>query len=186
MKRMTLALGLAALLIWANMPPAAARRSGSNEANKALVRRVFDEVFNQGKLATIDEVMAPTVVSHSSAAGEDQRGAEPFRQLATNLRTAYPDLHFTVEDQIAEGDKVVTRFSMHGTQTGEFRVGPGPVIAPTGKPVTMMGIVISRIEGGKIVESWPVVDQLGVMRQLGVFPSPPAPATPGTRGLIEK
>jgi predicted ester cyclase len=178
MKRWTLTLlCLAAVVVAETRIPAAARshRHGSTEANKALARRVFDEVWNQGNMAAADEIFAPTVVNHGPGAAPAQTGLEAFKQGVTNLRTTFPDLHFTVEDQIAEGDKVATRFTMHGTQKGELRMGPTGAFSATGKEVTINGIVITRIQDGKIAEGWVNVDQLGALTQLGLFP-PPAPA----------
>jgi len=153
MKRTSLTfLSLVALLIGAVTLPAAARSSkgGSTDANKALARRVPNEVFNQGNTAAIDELFTATHLSHGRTAAEDQHGTDGFKQFVTGARTAFPDLHMTVEDQIAEGDKVVTRWTFHGTQKGELKMGPAPALPPTGKEVTVTGIGIYRIENGKI------------------------------------
>jgi steroid delta-isomerase-like uncharacterized protein len=97
-----------------------------------------------------------------------ERGPEDVKRFMSEFRQAFPDFHSTIEDQIAEGDKVVTRWTMRGTHQGEFRG-----IAPTGKQITVTGIGIFRFsDEGKVIESWDNFDQLGMMRQLGVVPSP--------------
>jgi predicted ester cyclase len=151
--------------------------------HQRFTRRIFDEVMNQGRLAVVDELFAPTSITHQ-ASGPGEPAAAGLRQLAASLRQSYPDLRFTVEDQIAEGDKVVTRFTMRGTNRGELLLGPGAPLPATGKAVTISGIVINRIAGGRIVENWVVVDELGNLRQLGLFPAPgaaPVTASPGER-----
>ena len=180
MKRTSLTfLSLVVLLIGAATLPAVARSAegGSTDANKALARRVPNEVFNQGNTAAIDELFTATYLSHGRTAAEDTHGTDGFKQFVAGLRTAFPDFHQTVEDQIAEGDKVVTRLTMHGTQKGELKMGPGPAIPPTGKEFTTTGVVIDRIENGKIAETWANIDLLAVLQQLGLLPPPPAPPT---------
>jgi steroid delta-isomerase-like uncharacterized protein len=138
----------------------------SVEENKTLSRRSFEEIWNQGNLAAIDALYATDQVSHGL--GMDvPPGAAGLKQFVTLYRTAYPDTHFTIEDQIAEGDKVATRWTATGTHQGEF-MG----IAPTSKRVTVTGIAINRIAGGKIVETWNNFDALGQLQQLGVIPAP--------------
>ncbi len=179
MKRTSLThLSLLVLLVGAMIGPAGARsrRAASTEANKALARRVTDEVWNQGNMAAVDDLFTSAAVTHGRTAADDIRGTDGFKQYVTPLRTAFPDLHLTIEDQIAEGDKVANRFTMHGTQKGELHLGPSSTVPPTGKEVTITGIVINRLDGGKIAETWVNVDQLGLLQQLGLFP-PPARAT---------
>lgn len=132
--------------------------------NKAIVRRGWEEIWNKGNLTIAPEHYALTYVSHMPG-NPDMYGPEGHNQLVTMYRTAFPDLHFTVEDQIAEGDKVVNRVTARGTHLGEFRGIP-----PTGKPITVTGITIDRIAGGKLVESWASWDFLGLLQQLGVVP----------------
>lgn len=181
MKRTSLTfLSLVALLIGAVTTPAAARshKGGSIEANKTVARRVADEVWNQGNMAAVDDLFTATTVTHGRTTAEDIQGAEGFKQYVTKLRTTFPDLHLTIEDQIAEADKVANRFTMHGTQKGELPMGPGNTIPATGTEVTVTGIVINRLENGKIAETWVNVDQLELLQQLGLFPPPaPPPAT---------
>jgi steroid delta-isomerase-like uncharacterized protein len=136
----------------------------STEENKALDRRLHEEVYNQGHLALIDELCVPNAVAYHPAM--TLHGTEDFKQFAAMYRTAFPDLHYTIEDQIAEGDKVVTRWAARGTHAGEFQGFP-----PTGKQGSMTGIIIARFVSGKFVESWSNYDALGLLQQLGVVPS---------------
>jgi len=136
----------------------------STEDNKALVRRGFEEGFNQRNLALFDELCAPEIVYHN--ASMTIQGPESYKQYLSMLLTASPDLHITVEDQMAEGDKVVTRYTTRGTHQGPFMGIP-----PTGKHVTVTGIAIARFANGKEVEEWANGDDLGLLQQLGVVPA---------------
>ncbi len=136
------------------------------EDNKALNRRFVEEVINQGNLDAIDELIDPGVVDHSVPAGFPT-GREGAKQFAAMMRSAFPDLHHTIEDMIAEGDKVVMRSTWSGTHQGEFMGIPA-----TGKRVTVSAIDISRVADGRIVEHWEQSDALGLMQQLGVVPPP--------------
>ena len=142
----------------------------STEDNKAVVRRFYEEVMNQRKRAVLDEVFDLNVVDHFAPPGTPG-GLEGAKQTLGMFLSAFPDLHFTVEDLIAEEDEVVARVTMSGTQHGAF-LG----IPPTGKHVTMTGIDINRFVGGKSVEHWVEMDTLGLMQQLGVIP-PPGPTS---------
>jgi steroid delta-isomerase-like uncharacterized protein len=133
-----------------------------SEQNKAHVRRVIEQIYNRGDLDAVDEMAAGDLVIH--AASQEIRGHEGARQYVAALRTGFPDLHFTIEDQIAEGDRVVTRWTARGTHRGEFQGVP-----PTGREIRLTGADIDRIVGGKIVECWANVDELGLMRQLGAL-----------------
>jgi steroid delta-isomerase-like uncharacterized protein len=136
------------------------------EENKELGRRFMDEVWNKGNLDFIDEVTAPNFVSHDPAGPEDMGGGvEGLRRFAEMYRSAFPDIQMTVEDVIAEGDKVVTRWTVRATHQGELMGIP-----PSGNPVAVTGISIDRIEGGKFVETWSNYDALRMMQQLGVIP----------------
>ncbi len=140
----------------------------STEENKALVRRWVGS-FNQGDTAAgaaVDELIAAHYVRHDPNAPE-VRGPEAEKQLVTMYLTAFPDLHFTIEDLIAEGDTVVARLQVQGTHKGEL-LG----IPPTDKGVTLTAIEIYRLADGKIVEQWVVVDTLGLLQQLGAIPVP--------------
>ena len=137
------------------------------EENKATARRMVEELFNQGgDLDAADEIFAPNYVSHEPAFG-DLHGAEAVKHFAATERQAIPDLQNTVEDQVAEGDKVATRFRGRGTHTGETEAfGP-----PTGNSYEVTGITLQRFdEDGKIVEDWTIFDALGMMEQLGFIP----------------
>jgi steroid delta-isomerase-like uncharacterized protein len=137
------------------------------EENKALVRRSFEEVFNQGNLDAVEEIFASDYVLHDPTTPEEIRGIEGMRQYVSIYRTAFPDLQQSIEDQFAEGEKVATRLIGRGTHQGEL-LG----IPPTGNRVEAPGIVINRISGGKIAESWANYDALGMMQQIGAVPSP--------------
>jgi steroid delta-isomerase-like uncharacterized protein len=137
----------------------------SAQENKAISRRADEELFDRGNLEVADELFAPNFVHHDPVSGEDWRGPESVKQYAAMMRAAFPDLYYTVEDQIAEGDKVVTRYRAGGTHQGEL-MG----IAPTGKRIEITGISIMRInDGGKIEEMWENSDTLGMMQQLGAI-----------------
>jgi predicted ester cyclase len=138
----------------------------SIEENKALTRRFYEEI-SKGNLAVVDELIAADLVEHSPFVPGQASGRQGTLELFTMIRTVFPDLRFKVEDIVAEGDKVVSRGTFGGTQKGEF-MG----IAPTGKQITVGLIEIVRIVAGKMVEHWNVVDNLGMMRQLGVVPPP--------------
>jgi len=136
----------------------------STEENKGNARRTIETAMGKGDLSLIDELIATNYVGHAPGM-PDINGPEGFKQYITMFRTAFPDLNMTLEDTVAEGDKVVNRVTMRGTHNGEL-MG----IAATGKPVTMSGMVISRYVGGKQVEAWLNMDSLGMMQQMGVVP----------------
>ena len=138
----------------------------SIEENKAVVRRFFEELLSTDNLAVADELLSPGFRFYF-AGNPDPMDLERYKEFLVVRRAAFPDRRFVVEDMIAEGDKVSARFTMRGTHKGEFRG-----IAPTGKEVIMTGIDIIRLTEGKMVEDRVEVDQLGMMRQLGVVPSP--------------
>lgn len=136
-------------------------------ANKALAHRLIDEAFNAGRLDVIDEIVASDYVGHDPALPEELRGPAGIRELIAGYRAAFPDIHITIEDQIADGDRVVTRWSAKGTHQGELMGMPA-----TGKQTTVTGITIDRIADGRIAESWDNWDTLGLMQQLGAIPAP--------------
>ena len=138
-----------------------------SEENKEKVRRFLEEAFNEGNLGVVDEIFASDYVLHDPANPEEISGPEGIKQFVQMYRSAFPDSHVTVEDQIAEGDEVVTRWTGRGTHQGEL-FG----IAPSGNQVEFSGITISRFEGGKIAEDWTNSDTLGLMQQIGAVPSP--------------
>jgi steroid delta-isomerase-like uncharacterized protein len=138
------------------------------ETNKTVARRLFEEVWNKGNLTVLNEIIAKDHVSSGPGTLPGlPAGPEGSKQLVTVYRNAFPDVHFTIDEQIAEGDKVVTRWTAHGTHQGEL-VG----IPATGKSSTVTGIALDRIVNGKIAESWGIFDQFGMMQQLGVIPVP--------------
>jgi steroid delta-isomerase-like uncharacterized protein len=136
------------------------------EANKALYRRWFDEVVSEGNLALADELLADDYAMHFPGidAPVDREGHE---QLVLMFRTGFPDWVETVEDVIAEGDRVVVRVVGRGTHEGEFQGIP-----PTGRRVIATGVGIARIANGQIAETWAAYDALGLLRQLGALPAP--------------
>src|SRR5262245_33751338 len=136
----------------------------STEVNKALVRRYYAEVLNQRNIAVLDELCSPTFVSQFSTG--PAVGLAQFRQGVIASHTAFPDLHVTVQDQIADGDKVVTRWMAQGAHQGPFAGIP-----PTGKRVTVTAIHIHRVTNGKLIEHWEEINLLGLMQQLGVIPT---------------
>ena len=139
----------------------------STEENKAIVRRVNDEVWSEGHLDVIDELIADDFIATVVGAPEQIRGPQGFREFVVMYRTAFPDLRITVDEQFAEGETVVTRWTATGTNEGELMGMPA-----TGKQATTAGININRISGGKLVEGWGLFDQLGLLQQLGAVPVP--------------
>ena len=136
-----------------------------SERNKELVRRLIEQAVNQGNLTVADELIATDYVYHEANAGE-KRGRDGFRHLVITYRTAFPNMRLTVKQQIAEGDWVATRWEATGTNRGKLFGA-----LPTNKPVTVEGIVFSRIAGGQIAEEFECYDALGMMRQLGAVKS---------------
>jgi steroid delta-isomerase-like uncharacterized protein len=140
-----------------------------SEENKGKARRLMEEAFGQGKTEVIDEVLHSDFVCYdpNSESGEI-RGVDTIKGEIEYFRSAVPDLTYTVEDQVAEGDKVVSRWKASGTHQGEFFGVPG-----SGNRIEMSGIQIDRFdESGKMVEEWPEYDLLGAMKQIGAIPEP--------------
>jgi steroid delta-isomerase-like uncharacterized protein len=133
---------------------------------KAIARRFLEEAFNSGNLDVVDELVAPEFVNHDAALPEPGVGIEAAKASITGYREAFPDLRLTIEQQLAEGEYVTTRWSARGTHQGNL-MG----MAPTGKQATVAGITIDRIVDGRFVESWTNWDTLGLMQQLGVIPA---------------
>jgi steroid delta-isomerase-like uncharacterized protein len=131
--------------------------------NKRIARRAIEEVYTGGNLDMVDELVTSDIVAHSP--GVDFHGVGELKQFVQSLREAFPDLRMTVEDQVAEGHKVVTRWIARGTHEGSF-LG----IPPTGKTGTMTGVEIDRFVDGKVSECWTSADYLGLMQQLGAIP----------------
>jgi steroid delta-isomerase-like uncharacterized protein len=136
----------------------------STEDNKAIVLRNYEEL-NKGNLGIVDELYATNYVGHTAGLPEPVRGREALKPLLAAYFTAFPDLHETPEDLIAEGDKVAIRVTYRGTHKGDFQGLP-----PTGRQVQFTSIDIYRLAGGKIVEQWVEFDGPGMLQQLGVIP----------------
>jgi steroid delta-isomerase-like uncharacterized protein len=136
----------------------------SAEDNKAFMRRVFEEVYNQKNLAALDDVCVPDFVVHYPS--RTIQGLEAYKHFVSLLFTAFPDGRLSIEDMIAEGDRVVVRYTYRGTHQGDYMGIP-----PTGKQFTTTSIVITRIDNGKGIEGWINGDDLGRLQQLGVIPT---------------
>lgn len=127
-------------------------------ANEALLRRFYEEVYADWNMAMVDEVVAPDFVSHDWPTGA--AGPQFFRKYYEALRAAVPDARYEVDDLIGEGDRVVVRWRMLGTHTGPFNG-----LAPSGRPITLKGIAIYRVSGGRLVERWVVSDLYGMLEE---------------------
>lgn len=140
----------------------------STEQNKAVSRRWFLDMFSQGKLELADQVNTTDYDNHDPylPPGSLGRGPAASQALITLYRGAFPDVQFTIDDQVAEGDRVVTRWTATGTNNGSLMGMPA-----TGKAVTISGIGVDRFVGGKIAETWPSYDLLGMLQQLGFVPT---------------
>ena len=139
-----------------------------SEENEALVRRYFEEIWDKGNLDVIDELFTTDFVRHGPTGTEGEvRGLEEFKDLVRMYRSAIPDLQAPIEDLIAEGDRVVSRWRTRGTHQGELMGN-----APTGNQASVTGIIIDRISGGKIEEEWADYDTLHLMQQIGAVPQP--------------
>lgn len=139
----------------------------STEANKTIVMQLYEEVFNKGDLDLADKLIAPNVVNHDPQLPPGVPGGpQGLKAVVTMLRSAFPDDHHTIEDLIAEGDKVVVRLTHSGTHRGSFLGLP-----PTGKHISQTSIHIFRFADSKLVEAWANRDDLGLMQQLGTVPA---------------
>lgn len=141
------------------------RRRQVSEANKAVARRLYDEILGTGNVDALDEIATREYAEHNPLPGQGT-GLQGLKDRVTMLRGALAP-RFTIEDVIAEGDKVAVRWTNSGTHVGEFAG-----IAPTNKGFTITGIDIYRVENGKLAEHWDVVDQLSLLQQLGLLPVP--------------
>jgi steroid delta-isomerase-like uncharacterized protein len=144
--------------------------------NKAIVRRLYEEVWNKRRIELVDELMSPSHAMHDNHLPDSGVGPEAYKRNVARYVTGFPDLRFTVEDMVAENDKVAVGWTISGTHKGEFRG-----ISPTGRKVSVEGITINQIAGGKIMDSYVSWDALGLMQQLGVAPAfgPPRGASAG-------
>ena len=137
----------------------------STEQNKVIVRRIFDEIFNKGDAAAADRLVAPDLVEHA-AVPLCATGPETINQVAAWCQRTLPDVHFGIDDMVAEGDRVMVRLTLTGTNQGQFQGRP-----PTGKRVAQPQMHVFRLFDGKMVEHWEVRDDLSMMQQLGVVPA---------------
>jgi steroid delta-isomerase-like uncharacterized protein len=135
-----------------------------SEQNKTLARRWFEDLFSRGNLDAANEILSAEFVDHLTH--EDERGLEELKHYVSIYRSAFPDIQDSVEDIVAEGDKVVVRWTSSGIHQGEF-MG----VAPTGRHVTFTGMRLFRIADNKIVESWVNIDERGLQEQLGAVSS---------------
>ena len=136
-----------------------------SEQNKTNVRRLFEEVWNKGHVSVADELFAPSYNHHDSSTPDVGRGPESERKRVTVYRHAFPDIRFTIEDLLAEGETVVARWSCRGTHKGELNG-----LDPTGKQFNMTGVSIARFTNGKMFEGYVHWDALSLLQQLGVVP----------------
>lgn len=135
--------------------------------NKALVRRWFDEVWNKGQEASIDKLFPPNGVAYGLGDTDTAvRGPEGIKPFVRNLRGALPDLRISIEDIVAEGEKVMVRLTLEGTHSGNTLGVPA-----TGRRVRIAGMVLVRVSGDQLIEGWNSWDQLGLLRQIGALPT---------------
>ena len=134
--------------------------------SKSIIQHLFDEAFNQGDLAVVDELVAPDGISHHLSWGMPANRMG-LKQLIAMFRTAFPDLNCTVQDEIIQGDKVAAHWTMRGTHKGLFLGN-----SPTNKPIIVQGLIYARIEHNQIIENWTMIDQMGILQQLGLVPPP--------------
>jgi len=139
----------------------------STEDNKTAMRRIPEEIYNQGRLDVADEVFTADYVEHFPLPPGFPTGIPGVKAFVAAVRDAFPDFHYTVEDEIAEGDKYVVRLTARGTMQVAFLGMPA-----TGKQATWTELHVARVVGGKLVEHWTCIDQLGMLQQLGVMPAP--------------
>jgi steroid delta-isomerase-like uncharacterized protein len=139
----------------------------SAEESKAIMRRYFEGAWEQGNVDLLDELLAPDYVNHTPATPDLPTSPEGVKAVVSLFRNAMPDLRVVIEDMIAEGDKVATRYTLEGTHEGELFGVP-----PTGQRLSIKSISVERVSDGKIREHWRVTDSLDMMHQLGAIPAP--------------
>lgn len=133
---------------------------------KSILREILEQAFNEGNLAVVDELVAPDTISHHLSWGMPANRMG-LKQLIAMFRTAFPDLSCTLEDEIVQGDTAAAHWTMRGTHQGPFLGNP-----PTHKSIVVPGITYARMRDNQIVENWTLVDQMGVLQQLGLIPPP--------------
>ncbi len=138
-------------------------RMSTESSNKQRVEMLFDRVLNRGEDGLLDALVSPAYIEHNPVPGQAP-GADGIKRKLQGLRTAFPDIRFSLEDLVAENDRVAARYHWTGTQTGSF-MGR----SPTGKEVTVQGMDFYRFSDGKLVEHWDSTDQLGLLKQLGMI-----------------
>jgi steroid delta-isomerase-like uncharacterized protein len=134
------------------------------QASPSIVRRIYDQAFNQGNLAIIDELVSVDVAAHMGSWGLPANRLG-LKQMIASLRSAFPDLHCTVEDEISEGEKLASHWTMRGTHKGFFMGSQ-----PTGRLINVQGLIFAHTADGRIVEGWILIDQMGMLQQLGMVP----------------
>jgi steroid delta-isomerase-like uncharacterized protein len=133
---------------------------------ESLIYRIFDQAFNQGNLEVVDELLSPKHVTHTTFGGATH-GPIGLKWLVAMFRTAFPDLSCTIDDEIRQRDKFAAHWTMGGTHEGPFLGNP-----PTGRQVKVQGMIFGRVSNGRIVETWTLIDQIGILQQLGLVPPP--------------
>ena len=133
---------------------------------KSIIHRIFDQAFNQGNLAIVDELVAPNGISHHLSWGTPANRIG-LKQLIAMFRTAFPDLHCTLEDEIIQADKVAAHLTIRGTHKGLFLGN-----SPTSKPISVKGLIYARIENDQVIENYILIDQMGMLQHLGLVPPP--------------
>lgn len=136
------------------------------QAVPSLVRQLFDQAFNQGNLIIVDELVSAELTTHMPSWGLPASRLG-FKQMIANLRAAFPDLRCTIEDEIVQGDKLAAHWTMRGTHQGAYFGN-----LPTGRPVAVQGFIFARSAAGRIAENWILIDQMGLLQQLGIVPPP--------------
>lgn len=161
---------IASLLLMSATPLPAADRAAQIAQNEQLARRYFEEAWNRGDLAVLDQLLAPNYVNHTPSTPNPPPGPDGLKPIVLAMRRAFPDLHYEIQDVIATEDSVVVRVVMTGTHRGDLFGLP-----PTGRRVRVDQINIEHIRNGRIVEHWRVTDELKLMCQLGSAPCAESP-----------
>ena len=143
----------------------------SAEENRAKVRAFYEGAVNAGDLTAVDDLVGSPEIIHPAGGGVGENTPALVRKWVVDLRKAFPDIRVTVEDFIAEGDKLVNRVTYHGTHTGEWDIPVWGRVAPTGKQIEWLAIAINRFADGKSVEAWDILDESSIWQQLGLVPT---------------